>query len=244
MELLRDSFLGAGLALVDLDGTIREPKSNNQFINTPLDQQLIPGINEVLSELNQRNFAIYGVSNQGGIVAGYKTLRDTIKEMRYFLKLCPYLNRIYFSYDDDHVWVVTRQFPILDWFPLLLNTFSRYTISGTPFDDSKYWLGGFRKPNPGMLRMAIADWSNRYKLLNGFIEPLHWLKGWYAFFDTYEIVTKTNFYYKYFPEKLIFMVGDRDEDRQAAEKCGVKFVHAELFQKGFVPYGLMQDEKK
>lgn len=225
-----------GLALVDLDGTIREPVSDNKFINTPEDQRLILFVNQTLRRLNEEGYSIYGVSNQGGVKAGHKTRQDTVREMRITLSLCPYINRIYYAIYDHEVWCVTRTLPFLDPLPIWLNTFSRYRITtGDMGEDPKYLLGGYRKSNPGMLRMAIADWCNKYKLLDHLIEPRIWIKEFYTYFDAYDVVTNEHFFSKYLPGKHIFMTGDRDEDRVAALKAKVSFVDDKNFRKGLIP---------
>ena len=104
----------AGLALFDLDGTLRKTKSGETFINEPKDQILFDGVLDKLKALKALNYSIYGVSNQGGISAGHKTLESTIKEMRYTLKLCPYLDKIYFAEQDDICWCITR-FSLFDF---------------------------------------------------------------------------------------------------------------------------------
>lgn len=84
--------------------------------------------------------------------------------MRITLASAPWLNQIYFSVDDDHVRVIKRGWEWLDWLPTWINSPSRYCIYGGETDNPKYWLGGFRKPNPGMLRLAIAKWFDQYEL--------------------------------------------------------------------------------
>lgn len=214
--------LTSGVALVDLDGTIRQPESNSKFINNPLDQKLIGNVGTVLRCLNLQRIAIYAVSNQGGIEAGYKTLRSTIKEMRQTLKLTKYIDRIYFAVNDRCCWVVTRKFAFLDFLPLWLNTFSRYEIENESLGDPKYLLGGFRKPNPGMLRLAIADWCNNFDILN---------------FDAFAYINNENFVQTRLSDKKIFMTGDRTEDDESAVMAGVDFVAAKDFQQGCVPWG-------
>lgn len=205
--------LSKGLALVDLDGTIRVPKSGGNFIDSPEDQKLVSTIYEQLYLLGNMGYSIYGVSNQGGIPK-YKTLRSTIEEMRVTLTLTPHLNRIYFSVDDDEVWVIKRGFKWLDWLPLWLQLPTRYSLHGGEGDNPKYWLGGYCKPNAGMLKLAIANWLDRYGLLNGFS------------------TVSDPIYYK---ELEIFMAGDRLEDRQAAYRIKVPFVHATKFAEGIIP---------
>ena len=62
----RDQELNKGLALIDLDGTIRSTKSGKQFINNNFkDQKLITNIDKVLQTLNYLRYTIIGISNQG-----------------------------------------------------------------------------------------------------------------------------------------------------------------------------------
>lgn len=226
--------LNKGLALVDLDGTIRATISGKKFIDNDFkDQQLITDIDKILELLNYLGYTVIGVSNQGGILAQYKTLRNTIKEMRYCLNLCSYLDKIYFAVNDSEVWVITRNLPFLDVCPLSWGTFSRYPIYGGIGDSPKNFYGGFRKPNSGMLKLAIADWVNRYDLRLETIKSKDWLIKMMATADEYQ----KSFKDLTLSEQLrlpIFMTGDRDEDAQAAKAARIDFIEAEKFQKGFI----------
>ena len=226
--------LNKGLALVDLDGTIRTTKSGEQFINNDFkDQQLIAGIDQLLQTINYLGYTVIGVSNQGGILAQHKTLRSTVREMRYCLSFCSYLDRIYFAVENSEAWVVTRNSPFLDALPLSWSTFSRYPIYGGIGDTPQNFYGGFRKPNSGMLKLAIADWVNRYDLRLEEIDSKDWL---------IRIMSITDEYQEFFKdltlsEQLglpIFMTGDRDEDEQAANEAGIHFIPAQKFQQGCI----------
>lgn len=80
----------------DLDGTLRQTKSGKTFINEPDDQQPIQGAKEALSYYQSKGFTCIGITNQGGVAAGHKSLQDAIEEQRITLKLFPELAQIYF----------------------------------------------------------------------------------------------------------------------------------------------------
>lgn len=51
------------LLLLDLDGTIRQTKSAKKFINTPTDQEPIPGAIEAIDKYASDEYLIIGFSN-------------------------------------------------------------------------------------------------------------------------------------------------------------------------------------
>lgn len=164
------------LLLPDLDGTLRETKSGLTFINKPDDQRLILGVKEAIA--NYQDWLIIGVTNQGGVGSGHKTLEDATKEQQLTLELLPQMACILFCPDmrGETCWMVPRAKP-----PKLISN----------------KRGNFRKPGDGMLQYA------QYWALN------HSEKK-----DENEI-------------EEILMIGDREEDRQAAQTANIKFIWAE-----------------
>jgi D-glycero-D-manno-heptose 1,7-bisphosphate phosphatase len=80
----------------DLDGTLRQTKSGKTFINEPDDQQPIEGTQKALSYYQDKGFICIGVTNQGGVAAGHKSLESAIEEQRITLELFPELSEIFF----------------------------------------------------------------------------------------------------------------------------------------------------
>jgi D-glycero-D-manno-heptose 1,7-bisphosphate phosphatase len=76
--------------LLDLDGTVRITASGEKFPKNIEDQQLRPGIEEILWTYRDNEWLIFGVSNQGGVAHGFKTQNDVDQEtditMRKFQK--------------------------------------------------------------------------------------------------------------------------------------------------------------
>lgn len=129
------------LLLLDLDNTIREPKSGAKFINKPDDQKLIDGVEDAIA--HYKDWTIVGITNQGGVAAGHKSLEDAIAEQQYTLELLFQMVCILFcpDYEGKDCWVIQRDYR-------------------EPFVISK--LGeNFRKPGDGMLKYA-KHWAWNY----------------------------------------------------------------------------------
>jgi D-glycero-D-manno-heptose 1,7-bisphosphate phosphatase len=80
----------------DLDGTLRETISRKTFINEPQDQKVIEGTQKALSYYQQKGFLMIGITNQGGVAAGHKSMESAIEEQRITLELFPELSEIFF----------------------------------------------------------------------------------------------------------------------------------------------------
>ena len=84
------------LLILDLDGTIRKPKSSNKFIDKPDDQEPIKGAKEAVRKYSANGWHIYGCTNQAGVAAGYKSLEDCLQEQFNTLKLFPQMEAVFF----------------------------------------------------------------------------------------------------------------------------------------------------
>jgi D-glycero-D-manno-heptose 1,7-bisphosphate phosphatase len=156
------------LLILDLDGTVREPLSDGKFIQRPRDQQIINGASGAIAYFAATGWKIVGVTNQAGVASGKKSLQSCIKEQQYTRVLLPQIDEIYFCpyFEGRKCFCVT---------PSEVHNHSKHPESGK-----------FRKPNPGMLNLAIQMHA---------------------------------------PDKVL-MVGDRPEDRDAANAAGIKFQQA------------------
>lgn len=125
------------LLLVDLDGTIREPLSGQQYFQHPKDQQIIAGA-DVAIRAYKDDWIVVGISNQGGVAAWYKSIQECIKEQQYTLELFPELREIYFcpDFEGRKCFRVTRH--------------NVHNYSKTK------WSGHYRKPGAGMLQLAMV----------------------------------------------------------------------------------------
>lgn len=180
------------LLILDKDGTLVAPKSGNTFVQSPEDQQLLPGVKQAIERYQSEGWVIVVASNQGGVEAGHKTLEDAIAEMRYCMKLLRYICPDY---------RFTSGCPV--WEALFCPDFAgeqcwsvQWGLKAMPIHECE-WIdsslhGQFRKPNPGMILFAKS--RSQYK--------------------------------------DVLFVGDRDEDRLAAEAAGVQFMGAEQWRAG------------
>lgn len=86
------------ILFLDLDGTVRKTKSGFHSINDPYDQELIPGVENAIARY--KGWEIFGITNQGGVGAGFKTLNDCILEQAETMRLLPWIQSVCFCPDD------------------------------------------------------------------------------------------------------------------------------------------------
>lgn len=160
-----------GILFLDLDGTIRKPKSDKRFINDPYDQELILGAVNKLKEID--SILKIGITNQGGVLAGHKTLKDCITEQIYTMELMRLndveLDFIYFCPDEGK---------------------TCYKVK----NGKSYKMEGrlFRKPDPGMINLALELYgfvASSCKFIGDRAEdemsatlagvPFEWAKDWW-----------------------------------------------------------------
>ncbi len=129
------------ILLVDCDGTIRKPKSKAKFINKPTDQEPIPGAVEAIDHYKSKGWVIVGITNQAGVAAGHKSLKDCVKEQQYTLRLFPQIEAIYFCPDFEGKLC--------------------YRVTLNSYEQKNAWQPGinFRKPGQGMLIKALIDFE-------------------------------------------------------------------------------------
>lgn len=134
----------------DLDGTLRETASGKTFINEPTDQKAIKGTQKALAYYQEKGFICIGITNQGGVAAGHKSLESAIEEQRITLELFPELSEIFFcpNYGGESCWQVSRDNVPLEFI--------------APFSEEGEAIL-CRKPSHGMLDISarsMADLSN------------------------------------------------------------------------------------
>ena len=74
------------LLLIDMDGTLREPLSGQQYFQHPKDQRIIEGA-QIAIRAYKDDWIIAGITNQGGVAAGHKSMQECITEQQYTLEL-------------------------------------------------------------------------------------------------------------------------------------------------------------
>lgn len=88
------------ILFLDLDGTIREPKTG-KWVSPWDNQKPMDGAIDAVKIYCDRNYRIFGITNQGGVGAGHKTLSDCIKEQKLTIELFPELSGIFFCPDFE-----------------------------------------------------------------------------------------------------------------------------------------------
>lgn len=138
------------LLILDLDGTVRRPKSGAKFINNPLDQEIIPEAAKAIARYHSQNWLIVDATNQGGVAAGKKSLEDAIAEQILSLKLLqPHAHTIYFcpDFSGEACYRVIQ----------IDGTYRCSAINDLNDEDLLPLKGQYRKPNPGMLKLAQME---------------------------------------------------------------------------------------
>lgn len=140
------------ILFLNLDGTVRRTKSGARFINDPHDQELIPGVMEAIARYDLEEWKVIGITNQGGVGTGHKTLENCILEQEVTLEIAPFLSSIYFCPDNGE-----RCFSVHRDVEILVDE-----IEDMP--DLK-WT--FRKPDTGMIYAAETEYELYGELMIG-----------------------------------------------------------------------------
>lgn len=119
---------------LDLDGTVRYSK-NGKFINKPENVVLFDDVEEAIWSYKNQGYLVIGISNQGGVAFGHKsmsTVREEIQSMLDQFDQNPF-DHIYVSpfHEDGHV-----------------EPYNRRSL--------------LRKPSAGMLAIAENDFTTTY----------------------------------------------------------------------------------
>lgn len=99
------------ILFVDIDGTLTETISGHAFKQNPQDVKIIGGADQAIIHFAKLGWHIIGISNQGGIASGHKTLEATFQEFEFTLDLFPDLRDIYFcpDFEGQKLFVVSRR---------------------------------------------------------------------------------------------------------------------------------------
>lgn len=124
---------------LDLDGTIRKPKSGKQFSESKTDYILFDGVESRIWEYRSNGFIIVGITNQGGVAHGFKSVSEVEFENEFLRKL--------FVKDPFHIIKACLHEPSGKIFP-----FNRKSL--------------FRKPNIGMLALVEYELFNQGYLID------------------------------------------------------------------------------
>lgn len=189
------------ILFLDLDGTIRETKSGEAFINNPYDQQPIKWSQEACKYYHENGWTLVGITNQGGVKWGYKSLEDMVKEQQETLRIFPELSKINACPDDGFEMVTIHK--------------SHYSLINC--EDLGITIDNyFRKPNIGMIEYFLKTHEKIIDILN--IEMTEYFLKTHN--KTIDISRNTN--------KIteILFVGDREEDQLCGLNAKIPFLWA------------------
>jgi D-glycero-D-manno-heptose 1,7-bisphosphate phosphatase len=198
------------LAVLDKDATLVLPKSGNKFVQNPTDQILMVGAIQGCQRLIDAGYVLAIASNQGGVASRHKTLEEAISEMGYCLSL------LAASYIEIDRAMFCPDFEGEECHSVFLN-------DAFAEKNGDAWENGdmlnsthakFRIPSPGMHVVIDANSVNFRKPSPGMLILATQKK---ALTDAW-------------------MIGDREEDRGAAEAAGFGFLDAGEWRKGASPW--------
>jgi D-glycero-D-manno-heptose 1,7-bisphosphate phosphatase len=129
------------LLMVDIDGTLTETLSGEPFKKHPRDCKIIQGADKAIAHYKKAGWNIFGISNQGGVEAGFKTIESAAEEMNYTLYLFPELSAIYFCPDMKG--------------ERLISIWKETSIATDVSKFTPELIGLYRKPNAGMLNYIM-----------------------------------------------------------------------------------------
>ena len=137
---------------LDLDGTIRKPKSGAKFISKPDDQEAIEGALERCEYYSQLGYTLIGISNQGEVEARHKTLEQALQEQTITLRLFPQIESIlicpdYLGYACYQIYLSKKNLPV--WIDISM--------------DYPSLSGQYRKPDSGMIRYCLVEYGGAAK---------------------------------------------------------------------------------
>lgn len=138
------------LCILDKDGTIVRPKSGQTFVQSPEDQELIPGVTDAIAKLVAEGFTLAISSNQGGVAAGHKSLDNAIREMRYCLNLL----------EMDIQALFCPDFEGEKCFDVRQDNFEIVHVDRRRHRFVRELSGTFRKPGSGMVRYLLWYWGD------------------------------------------------------------------------------------
>jgi D-glycero-D-manno-heptose 1,7-bisphosphate phosphatase len=130
------------LLIVDKDNTLIKPKSGAKFVQSPDDQELLPGVFDRVQEAKDQGAIVIVASNQGGVASRHKTLDATLDEFAYLIKLLPQIDYCLFAHTYEN---------------LGYGECIKIDASDSGFQWKLVTNGEwrFRKPNPGMINLAM-----------------------------------------------------------------------------------------
>ncbi|MBU7583090.1 MAG: HAD hydrolase-like protein [Nostoc sp. TH1S01] len=136
--------------LFDIDGTLTGILTGETFKKNPYDVIVLPGVEAGLKYYFHQvpGWLMIGISNQGGIDKGHKSIEDTIVEMKNTLELLPWLSAIYFCPDLQglNCWKVTNDSVV---------KMTNQSVKGKNFSKKNK----YRKPGAGMIFQASLDFG-------------------------------------------------------------------------------------
>ncbi len=130
------------LLMLDLDGTVRRPIEGEWCKGE--NQQLFPGVRQVIDYWKRRGWVVVGVTNQGGVHYGNKSYKECVMEQRITAR-CAGLKYVYFCPNLGEY--CNRISPVL-W-QRNIDMYARPAFT-------------YRKPGEGMLIEAITWFADEY----------------------------------------------------------------------------------
>jgi D-glycero-D-manno-heptose 1,7-bisphosphate phosphatase len=145
------------LLCLDKDGTLVVPTDGDKFVQKPWGQSPLVNASIALNQYVADGWLPVIISNQGGVASGYKSLEDTIQEMRYCMELFPQIQEAYFApgYEGDSCWRVWGNCDREHRIEYTVDYLENEVFSISDHEIPEHC--DYRKPGCGMLALAACN---------------------------------------------------------------------------------------
>ena len=157
---------------LDLDGTVRYSK-RGEFIKGADDVALFPGVEKRIWEYRNNGFLVVGISNQGGVAFGYKTMEEVQQENMRMVELFkenPFHQLLSCGNHPDgnvHPWNCVSLLRKPNYGMLAIFEYQAFEVGGVSVDWSKSLMVGDREEDQQLAENAGISFQWAWEFFAG-----------------------------------------------------------------------------